>query len=52
MSRLGRLLLSICDNDLSIDLGKVMSLYPKLDRGTLEDFAKNLGLRIQWVDWY
>lgn len=47
MSPVGRALLSMCDNDLVIDLDQVQPLFPNLNRGRLKTIALMLGMSIK-----
>jgi hypothetical protein len=47
MSPVGRVLLSMCDNDLVVDLDQVMPFFPGANRGKIKTVALMLGLRIK-----
>jgi hypothetical protein len=47
MSPVGRALLSMCDNNLVIDLDKVVPLFPNLNKGRIKTVALMLGLSIK-----
>lgn len=47
MSPIGKALLRLCDNDLTIDLNKVEGYFPYGHRGQLVLVALHLGLRIK-----
>ncbi len=47
MSRLGYLLLSMCDHDLVVDLHEVANVYPYTSAEKIRWVAKMLGLKVK-----
>ncbi len=47
MSPVAKMLLIAADNSMTIDLDRVLPLFPRLNRGQLKVIALHIGLRIQ-----